>query len=93
MNAIDSIFVEQVKHDQTTVKKHLSELKTHQAGVIAALHADQELYYRLVALGFRVGQKIEMMRRAIFNGPIHVRVGTTEVMLRKNEAEKIEIYC
>ncbi len=93
MNAIDSIFIEQAKQNQSTSKKSLSELGSKQAGVIAALHADQELYYRLVALGFRVGQKIEMIRRAIFNGPMHVRVGTTEVMLRKNEAEKIELYC
>jgi len=49
------------------------------------------LYQRLIALGFRVGKQIQVMRKASFHGPIHVRIGTTDVILRESEANLINI--
>jgi ferrous iron transport protein A len=46
---------------------------------------------RLLALGFRTGKKIELIRKASFSGPLQVRVGTTDVMLRRLEAAKIRV--
>lgn len=69
----------------------LSQLGTGQHAVIAAIEAEESLFHRLSALGFRVGKPLSIMRRANFNGPLHVRLGTTDVILRSNEASHIRI--
>lgn len=69
----------------------LSQLGTGQRAVIAAIEAEESLFHRLSALGFRVGKPLSIMRRANFNGPLHVRLGTTDVILRANEASHIRI--
>jgi ferrous iron transport protein A len=58
---------------------------------INALHIDQPLIQRLVALGFRVGKQIKVMRKASFNGPLHVRIGSTDIIIRESEAKLIQI--
>ena len=70
---------------------HLAALKPGQTATIAALQAEAALQQRLQALGFRAGRQVKMIRGAWFNGPIHVRVGTTEVMLRRCEAREIHV--
>lgn len=73
----------------TTVS--LSTLKPGEYAIIAALHADEALYHRLAAMGFRVGKHIELVRRATFAGPLHVRIGTTDIMLRRSDAQHIDV--
>lgn len=69
----------------------LSQLGTGQRAVISAIEAEESLFHRLSALGFRVGKPLSIMRRANFNGPLHVRLGTTDVIMRANEASHIRI--
>lgn len=69
----------------------LSQLGTGQQAIISAIDAEESLFHRLSALGFRVGKPLSIMRRANFNGPLHVRLGTTDVILRNNEASHITI--
>jgi ferrous iron transport protein A len=69
----------------------LSQLGTGQQAIISAIEAEESLFHRLSALGFRVGKPLSIMRRANFNGPLHVRLGTTDVILRNNEASHITI--
>ncbi len=69
----------------------LSQLKIGQPAVISAIEADESLFHRLAALGFRVGKPLSIIRRANFNGPLHVRLGTTDVILRSNDAARIQI--
>ncbi len=64
----------------------LNRLDPGECAIILALDAGEELDQRLVALGLRVGNSVRMLRRARFGGPLHVRVGTTELMLRTREA-------
>ncbi|NOT99995.1 MAG: ferrous iron transport protein A [Gallionella sp.] len=69
-------------------------LATMHPGDIATIlhiHAEEALHKRLLALGFRSGKKIELIRKASFSGPIQVRVGTTDIMLRRSEAAKISV--
>lgn len=73
----------------TTVS--LSTLKPGEIAVIAALHTDEALYHRLAAMGFRIGKNIELVRRAKFAGPLHVRIGTTDIMLRRIDAQRIDV--
>jgi ferrous iron transport protein A len=69
----------------------LNRLDPGESGTILALDASEELGLRLVALGLRIGNKVLMLRRALFGGPLHVRVGTTELMLRVQEARCIRL--
>ncbi len=58
---------------------------------VGAIHADAALRVRLTALGFRIGQRVRMIRQAAFAGPLHVRLGTTDVILRRGQARLIEV--
>jgi len=69
----------------------LSQLPTGQSALISAIEADESLFHRLSALGFRVGKRLSIIRRANFNGPLHVRLGTTDVILRQVDADRIRI--
>ncbi len=72
-------------------KIHLVLLEPNQSAIITNLQAEPELENRLQALGFRTGRQVVMLRKAWFYGPVHVRVGMTEVMLRRHEARRIEV--
>jgi ferrous iron transport protein A len=69
----------------------LAKLRPGEAATITALHFDEALNARLAALGFRVGKRIAMIRRAWFAGPLHVRIGSTDIMLRGKEASQIDV--
>ena len=69
----------------------LASLQPGDLATIVAIHADQALHQRLQALGFRKGKQVELVRQAVFSGPLQVRLGTTDVVLRRNEASKIEV--
>jgi ferrous iron transport protein A len=69
----------------------LDALRPGETGTILALHASVELYRRLAALGLRVGKHVRILRRGRFAGPLHVRVGTTDLMLRASDACRIQV--
>ena len=69
----------------------LDSLKPGESATIRAITAEDGLHQRLNALGFRIGKRIELIRRARFHGPLHVRIGTTDVILRSAEADRIQI--
>ena len=70
---------------------HLHLLKPGQQARISAVHAEQALYQRLTALGFRPGKQLTVMRQAAFHGPMHIRLGTTDVMIRPQDAACIAL--
>lgn len=69
----------------------LSTLAPGEIAIIVAIHTEDPLHQRLLAMGFRTGKQIELIRRARFSGPLQVRIGTTDILLRRNEAEKITV--
>jgi ferrous iron transport protein A len=69
----------------------LSSLAPGESATIVAVHTEEPLHQRLLAMGFRTGKQIEIIRKARFSGPLQVRIGTTDILLRKNEAEKIKV--
>ena len=75
----------------TTSTDNLTDLASGESATILAIQTDDALRQRLMALGFRVGKRIELIRKAGFAGPLQVRIGTTDVLLRKNEAAKIVV--
>lgn len=74
-----------------TAPMTLSSLKPGEIATILAIHTDEALHQRLLAMGFRAGKQIELIRKARFSGPLQVRIGTTDILLRKVEAEKITV--
>lgn len=74
-----------------TTPMTLSSLQPGEIATILAIHTDEALHQRLLAMGFRAGKQIELIRKAAFSGPLQVRIGTTDILLRKAEAEKITV--
>jgi ferrous iron transport protein A len=58
---------------------------------VVDLAVDKGLRHRLQALGLRPGQRVQVLRRAWWAGPIHLRVGMTELMLRRRDAACVSI--
>jgi ferrous iron transport protein A len=73
--------------DDTALTLDQFEVGVH--GLITAVHAELDLKQRLAALGLREGVDLHVLRKASFGGPVHVRVGTTEVIMRCTEAQRI----
>ena len=71
--------------------KPLDFLVPGQAGKVVAIHASEDLRRRLVALGLKPGNRIEMIRKGLFTGPLQVRIGTTDIIIRRHDASYIEI--
>jgi ferrous iron transport protein A len=69
----------------------LSRLAPGEQGIIASVEGPEGLRQRLAALGFRAGRAVVLLRRAKFRGPLHVRLGTTEVALRPAEASVVNL--
>jgi ferrous iron transport protein A len=69
----------------------LNHLHPGDTATIVSVHTEEALHQRLLALGFRSGKQIELIRKAGFSGPLQVRIGTTDVLLRRNEAAKIKV--
>ena len=69
----------------------LAHLQPGDIATIVSIHAEEALHQRLQAMGFRSGKQIELIRKASFSGPLQVRIGTTDILLRRNEATKIKV--
>lgn len=69
----------------------LASLNPGDTAIIVSIQTDEALHHRLTALGFRAGKQIQLIRKANFSGPLQVRIGTTDIMLRRTEAEKIKV--
>lgn len=69
----------------------LDTLDNGQDGIVLLIDVSNELFYRLAALGIRVGKTVRMIRRCRSTGPLHIRAGTTELMLRPEDARCIQL--
>jgi ferrous iron transport protein A len=69
----------------------LSILPLGTTASILGISTETVLEQRLQALGFRVGKQISVIRKAWLGGPLHVRIGTTEVIMRRCDARSIQV--
>ncbi|MFZ5484998.1 MAG: FeoA family protein [Pseudomonadota bacterium] len=69
----------------------LNDLQPLASGTIEAIHAGQDLRRRLCGLGLRLGSRVHVVRRSPLNGPIQVRIGHTDLILRRADAANIEV--
>jgi len=59
---------------------------------VAVVHGDLPLRQRLAALGLRPGRPLRLIRRGALAGPLHLRLGTTDVILRRHHAHAILVH-
>jgi ferrous iron transport protein A len=75
----------------------LSELELEQPAMVEQININrhsQELRKRLAAMGIIPDKQIQVLRKAWFGGPLHIRVGsTTEIAIRRQEAEMVRVRC
>ena len=69
----------------------LSILPCGTTALVLGIQAEAGLEQRLQALGFRAGKQISIVRKAWLGGPLHVRIGTTEVIMRRRDAQAIQV--
>ena len=69
----------------------LVDLPRGSQATVESLTADAGLRQRLEALGLRPGQAVQMLRRGWWAGPLHIRVGMTELMLRRRDAARVSL--
>jgi ferrous iron transport protein A len=67
----------------------LEKLSNGESGSVMAINVDGELKKRFFALGLKEGTHVQVLRKAKFGGPMHLRVGTSELILRVREASCI----
>ncbi|NES03281.1 MAG: ferrous iron transport protein A [Okeania sp. SIO2F4] len=72
---------------------NVADLKTGQMGIVDQvlnIGREQGIVQRLAAMGVVSDRPVQVLRKAQFNGPLHIRVGaTTEIAIRPHEAEMI----
>ena len=69
----------------------LHTLPVGRCGTILSIDAPAELAARMRALGLQPGRRIKVIRRSPFRGPIQVRAGQTDLMIRRAEAAIIQM--
>lgn len=69
----------------------LAALRRGQVARVLALSGEGGLRHRLQALGLQPGQRVQVLRRAPWGGPIHLQVGMTELMLRRRDAARVAV--
>ena len=72
---------------------NLAQSSLGQVVHVTALSIPTDLAQRLAALGLRLGSQVTVLRRGWLGGPLHLRVGGTEVMLRRDAAQGIEVQA
>jgi len=69
----------------------LGQLPAGQHAQISEVRGDDGLRARMFGLGLRVGREVAVIRRAAWGGPLHVRIGTTDLVMRRREANLIRL--
>ncbi|RKZ71033.1 MAG: ferrous iron transport protein A [Gammaproteobacteria bacterium] len=69
----------------------LNLLKSGEVAKITSVTADYALKARINGLGLRIGQEVAVIRRACMGGPLQVRVGHTDILMRPEQADLINL--
>ncbi|MEW5769704.1 MAG: FeoA family protein [Pseudomonadota bacterium] len=74
-----------------TASSTLSHYPVGRCGTIVLIDADRDLAARMHALGLAPGRRVRVIRRSPFQGPIQVRTGQTDLIIRRSEADHIQV--
>ncbi|WP_297577503.1 FeoA family protein [uncultured Deefgea sp.] len=78
-------------HCGLAIMRSLAQLDLNQCALVRAISTDVDLLPRLSALGLREHSEVTVIRRGWLGGPLHLRVGNTEFMLRRADAALIQV--
>jgi ferrous iron transport protein A len=70
---------------------NLSQIPLGQSARVSAIALSLDLAQRLAALGLRIDSEVTVLRRGWLGGPLQLRVGGTELMLRRDAAAQISV--
>jgi ferrous iron transport protein A len=71
------------------LKVLLSHLKPGERVVIEDIHAEESVRKRLHAMGLLRGREAQLIRRARFGGPLQIRIGSVNLILRRRDAAHV----
>ena len=74
------------------IERTLADLQVSEKARVSRLCVEDGLKARLLAMGLASDQELELIRIAPGGGPLHVRVGTTDLMLRRLDALAVQVY-
>lgn len=77
--------------DETVPSRPLSSLEVGEVAYVVSVGVGTEWQGRLNAMGISVGKHVTLLRKANLNGPLQLRVGTTELVIRRGEAQLIGV--
>ena len=69
----------------------LTDLEPSHIGRIVCFKGSDESQVRLTEMGFKPEQKVRLIRKMAFNGPIQVRVRNCTISMRFEDAASIHI--
>jgi len=69
----------------------LNLLRAGEVAKIVSVTADEALKARIHGLGLRIGQEVAVIRRACMGGPLQIRVGHTDILMRPERANLINL--
>ena len=69
----------------------LDQLPVGLSAMVCYIEAQAELTARLRALGIKPGNRISIVRSAPLSGPLQIRAGQTDIILRRAEAAAIHV--
>ena len=76
---------------QSQPTRGLDTLPAGQVATIVGFETDDVITRRMFDLGFTPGQQVERLRRAPMGDPLMFRVGGIEIVLRRSEANRIQV--
>jgi Fe2+ transport system protein FeoA len=75
----------------TVIILPLTDLKPGQSGDIVVMAANGPIRNRLWELGFRCGQRVELIRSAPLADPLEFKLNGSHISLRRTEAKMIMV--
>jgi len=69
----------------------LSSLKIGDLAVINDIHAEDAIRQRMISMGLRAGREACIIRRGRLGGPLHVRIGSISLVIRKKDADNVDV--
>lgn len=70
---------------------NLSQLTPSESAIVLSIELPFEVRERLAALGVKAGRRLSLVHRLGAHGPLQVRAGSTDFILRARDAAAIKI--
>jgi Fe2+ transport system protein FeoA len=76
---------------QRFLKINLAELKCGKKAKIVLINSEKKIRHRMMELGLNFGETVEMLGSAPFGDPLKISAKGCDIIIRKQDAEKIMI--